>query len=211
VPAGVALHTCATRGENHGASYALFCGETRLLPLVEGLIEELQSHAVHSEALARHYLAAFFLLLLRALSLHVPLEGERALPAEQQPAAAHAPVQQACRYIEANLSQRISVGQIAAHAYISPTQLNRLFRCEFKASVGEYLAQRRQERTRSLLLHTNLSIGHIGALCGYPKPEYFNQIFRQHHGLSPGAFRRRERSSRLKAPAIQNPQSKNPK
>jgi AraC-like DNA-binding protein len=191
-PAGVSLHTCTTLGEDHKSSYALFCDEARLLPLAEGLVGELQNRVTHSKALAQHYLAAFFLHLHRALSdSRAPAEAGRALPAEQHRlVAASTPVQRACRYIETTLSQKISVSQIAARAYISPTQLNRLFRSELKASVGEYLAQRRQEQARTLLQSTNLPISHIGTLCGYPNPEYFNQMFRRHNGCSPGAFRR---------------------
>jgi AraC-like DNA-binding protein len=195
VPAGISLHTCTTQGAKHAATRSLFLSETRLLPLAETVIEELQHRAAHGEALAHHYLAALLLHLERRLAdSRMPVEetipviaGEHPVPSE------NIPVLHACQYIETHLSHKLTLAQIAAHCYVSPTHLNRLFRAAMNTSAGAYLAQCRLDRARSLLETTDLPVQRVGALCGYAHATHFNRAFRRHTGLSPGDYRNKNR------------------
>jgi AraC-like DNA-binding protein len=191
MPTGVSLHLCATHGATHASSQSFFLSESRFFPLAESLIEESQNQNTHSAALTRHYLLALLLHLDRALSQsRAPLEEERAMPLQDHATKAEStPTQRACRFIESNLSQKLLLSQISSYAYISPTQLNRLFRSEMQISVGEYITQRRMEKARALLRTTDLPVGRIGVLCGYPHAEYFSRAFHRESGVSPGAYR----------------------
>jgi AraC-like DNA-binding protein len=192
-PSGISLHACVTRGKEHVSSRSLFLTETRLLPLAEALLEEVQNPDVQSERLARYYLATFLLHIERALA-------GRTVPEEDVPLRPHrvaskdAAVQRAYHYIEANLSQKITLREIAAAAYVSPSHLNRLFRADRGQTVGEYLTQRRMEHARSLLETTDLPMRRIGVLCGYRHAEQFSRAFALHHDVSPGVFRQRSRA-----------------
>lgn len=192
VPAGVSLHTCETHGAEHDSSRALFVGETRLLPLAEFVIEELQNRTAHSETIARHYLQAFLLHIERALSAsRVPVEEERAAPPEQQRATSDGtPVNRASQYIDRRLNQKITLAELAAHVYLSPAHLCRVFRSELNTTPGAYVTQRRLEHARSLLETTDLPIQRIAVLCGYPNAQHFNHAFRRNVGVSPGEYRR---------------------
>jgi AraC-like DNA-binding protein len=165
--------------------------------LAEALLEESQNQSKHSELLTRQYLMALLLHLDRALSeTRSPLEEESAVPPQHHSIKADStPTQRACRFIETNLSQKLLLSQISSYAYTSPTQLNRLFRSEMKTSIGAYITRRRMEQARSLLQTTDLPIGRVGVLCGYPHAEYFNRAFRRESGTSPGDYRRQMRAS----------------
>jgi AraC-like DNA-binding protein len=195
VPAGVSLHTCTTQGAQHASTRSIFLSDTRLMPLAEVLVEELQQRATHGEAMARHYLAVLLLYLERHIrDLRMPVEEAPAAPTgEQAVAAGSTPVLRACQYIDTHLSHKLTLALIASYCRVSPTHLNRLFRAEMNMTAGEYLQQRRLERARSLLETTDLTIQRVGVVCGFPQAAHFNRAFRQHTGLTPGAYRLKSR------------------
>jgi AraC-like DNA-binding protein len=194
LPAGVSLHACQTRGDVHASTRALFLSDTKLLELAETLIEEMQNAAVHHIPLMRHYLAAFLWRVNRALSDNrTRLEEDRIPASHHEGMAESTAVQRACHYVETHFCEKLALRQIAAHAYVSPSHLNRLFRAELGQTIGEYLTQRRMEQARSLLETTDLPIQRVGVLCGYQHPEHFNRTFSKVTGTAPGAFRRRLR------------------
>jgi AraC-like DNA-binding protein len=192
VPAGVSLHSCSTRDGKHSSTLAFFLTETRLLPLAEVLIEELQNPAPRGEAMARHFLAALLTYLERQLlDSRAPVEDTVNPRSEESVVAGEStPLLRACRYIESHFQYKLTLPQIAAHCYVSPTHLNRLFRSEMKTTVGEYLTKRRLDQARSLLENTDLPIQRVAVLSGFARAEHFNRTFRQHTGISPGAYRR---------------------
>jgi transcriptional regulator GlxA family with amidase domain len=190
-PAGVSLHTCTTQGAQHASTRSLFLSETRLLPLADVLIEELYQRATHGEAMARHYLAVLLLYLERQIrDLRMPIEDAvETKTGEHFRAVESTPVLRACQYIETHLGHKLTLALIAAHCYVSPTHLNRLFRSEMSITAGEYLQKQRLERACSLLETTDLPIQRVGAICGYPNAAYFNRVFLRHTCKSPGAYR----------------------
>lgn len=197
LPAGVSLHSCTTRGQTHTSSRALFFSETRLLPLVEALLEELQSLEDLRERLARHYLATFLLHTQRVLGDNrAPKEENNGVPSHQVIATTtDTPMQRACRYIETHLNERMTLQRIATNSYISASHLNRLFRAAFGQSISQYVTCRRMEQARSLLETTDLPVNRVGVLCGYLHAEQFGRVFARHHGMPPRVFRNQSRGS----------------
>lgn len=194
IPAGLTFHMCTTRGEQHSSTRSFFLAEPRLMPLAEYLLAELHTPSHASQELAYHYLAALLLHCQRGLlEARNPLEEEGNITTAQH-ATGHimSPLQRAYSYIEAHLSQKITVEQIASHAYVSGTHLNRLFYKEQNMSPARYLAQRRLERACSLLKTTDLPVKRIGVLCGYPQAEHFSRVFLQRFGVSPGEYRQQD-------------------
>jgi AraC-like DNA-binding protein len=196
VPAGVSLHSCSTRDGEHSSTLAFFLSETRLLPLAEVIIEELQNQAPRGEAMARHFMAALLTYLERQLSdSRAPVEDTVNPRSEESIATGEStPLLRACRYIESHFQHKVTLAQIAAHCYVSPTHLNRLFRSEMHTSVGEYLTRRRLDQARSLLDNTDLPVQRVAVLSGFARAEHFNRTFRQHVGVSPGTYRRAVKS-----------------
>jgi AraC family transcriptional regulator len=95
-----------------------------------------------------------------------------------------------CDYIEENLSQDISLAELAAIARLSPFHFCRAF----KEAVGEpphrYQMSRRIEYAKTLLAEPSLPITDVAAAVGYGSPSRFSALFRQTTGHSPRDYRR---------------------
>jgi AraC-like DNA-binding protein len=68
------------------------------------------------------------------------------------------------------------------------------FRRTFKQAFGlpphAFIARRRMEEASTLLTDSDRSIAAVASACGYPDEFYFSRAFKQHHRLSPLAYRR---------------------
>ena len=69
----------------------------------------------------------------------------------------------------------------------------------FKKATGmppyRYLTSYRIQQARQLLLFSDLSVGEIGRVCGYPDYNYFSRLFKKMEGVSPSRFRSGKKES----------------
>ncbi|MEZ0605626.1 helix-turn-helix domain-containing protein [Paraburkholderia sp. IW21] len=70
-------------------------------------------------------------------------------------------------FIEAHLDQRLTLGELAAHAGLSVPHFKALFRETLGMPVHQYVVQRRVERARGLLLQGRLSASQIALETGF--------------------------------------------
>lgn len=102
-------------------------------------------------------------------------------------------------YIEENLGDPgLAPGTIAEAMGISTRHLHRLFRAA-GGSVGTWLRRRRLERARCDLgspANAHRSVTAIAFDCGFNDASHFSRAFRGEYGLSPRAFRERQRDLR---------------
>jgi YesN/AraC family two-component response regulator len=94
-------------------------------------------------------------------------------------------------YIMLHLSEELTIGALASHAYISGTHLNRLFRARRNMSVNGYITERRMRAAEELLKTTNLSVASVSEKTGYGNYSYFIKLFKRRCGLTPREYRRR--------------------
>lgn len=99
-------------------------------------------------------------------------------------------VQRAMAFMEAHLSERLSIADISGEAGLSPSRLSHLFRAETGQSVQGYLEGVRLQRAGDLLRRTGFPIKQIAAEVGFESPFYFSRRFSRATGYSPAAFRR---------------------
>lgn len=92
-------------------------------------------------------------------------------------------------YMRENLERDIDICELAAISRYSPTHFARLFKATFGCAPHRYLTGMRLDRAKQLIVSTDLPIGQIGALCGFPDHAYFSALFRRHVGVSPVAYR----------------------
>ena len=50
----------------------------------------------------------------------------------------------------------------------------------------------RIDKSKLLLLSTNLKLQHISQLCGFKNEYYFSRIFKERENVTPGAYRKWE-------------------
>ena len=101
----------------------------------------------------------------------------------------------ALRYIRENACGGISVDDVARHAHLSRSVLQRRFRRQLGRTVGEALLAVRLRRARDLLTLTDLPLLDVAERSGFNYQEYLVQVFQRHFKITPARFRRRERIS----------------
>lgn len=112
-------------------------------------------------------------------------EKDRAQAADVPPEA----LEKALRYLDAHVTEDVSLPQLSAAAGLSTRQLDRQFAAAFGMTPVRYLAQLRMARARTLLRGTARPITEIAFDCGYADSNYFARVFRKVCGLSPQQYR----------------------
>lgn len=97
------------------------------------------------------------------------------------------------RWLQKNLHETISVGDLAEHCSVSERTLLRHFHADFGASPLEYVQKLRVERAKALLESTPLSFEEIVGRCGYQDVSSFRRLFKQVTQLTPNDYRDRFR------------------
>jgi len=93
-------------------------------------------------------------------------------------------------YIDAHLTGRIRIEELAELVNLSESHFSRAFRCTFGASAHEYLTRRRIEVAQSLMVTTREPLCAIALRCGLSDQSHFTRVFRRIVGETPYAWRR---------------------
>ncbi len=95
------------------------------------------------------------------------------------------------RYIKNNLTERITLSDIAWHLHCSTVTLTEHFKKEFGITIMEYVTQKRMQMAVRLLENSDTSIREISEACGFSDIEYFSKSFKKFHGMSPSEWRKK--------------------
>ena len=93
-------------------------------------------------------------------------------------------------YIDAHYLEDLKLPDIAAALHINPYYLSHTFKALTGVSPMSYIIQRRIDEAQSLLLTTNLTITAIAIECGYNNSNYFQSVFKNIVGMTPGKYRK---------------------
>ncbi|KGE21050.1 response regulator transcription factor [Paenibacillus wynnii] len=104
-------------------------------------------------------------------------------------AALSDPVRQAMHYVETHIEEAVSLQEVAAHVHLNGSYFSALFKEQCQITFSEYVARRKLQKAKELLLKTNLPIAEIASRTGYQAVKYFNKLFKEYEGMSPGRYR----------------------
>jgi AraC family transcriptional regulator len=93
-------------------------------------------------------------------------------------------------YIDANLSGRLRIEELAGLLNLSESHFSRAFRRSFDTSAHEYLTRRRIEMAQSLMLTGREPLSAIALHCGLSDQAHFTRVFRRIVGETPSVWRR---------------------
>jgi AraC family transcriptional regulator len=102
-------------------------------------------------------------------------------------------LKQVIAYVEDNLSQDLSLKEIAAVAGVSVSHIKTTFRESVGLPVHQYVIQRRVERAQVLLREGKLPISRIAAETGFSHQSHLSYHVRRVLGVSPSESARRFR------------------
>lgn len=168
-----------------GFSHCLHLGEHRQLldPLFDGFYKEAKGAQAFTDERLICLLGELLITLYRL-----------------QPTAFSVPMGRAdetvCRvkaYIDEHYAEPIAVGELASLFYLSNCHLSHIFRRVTGYTLKQYLLLCRLAEARTLLYHTNESIGSIALQVGFADVNNFIRYFRQQIGLTPSQYRKQQR------------------
>ncbi|MEA4940684.1 MAG: AraC family transcriptional regulator [Christensenella sp.] len=100
-----------------------------------------------------------------------------------------ATVNQAMEYIDAHLSEPLSISDIASAVYHNANYLSGLFKRETGETIHNYIVRRRIEEAEYFVRHSSEPIADIAAFYQFCSQSHFVQCFRKIVGQTPGACR----------------------
>lgn len=128
------------------------------------------------EALSNIWLALF--------RMAAPLLGEKGSHDK-----ANDKIKQMMIYIHEHYTEKISIPQIAASAFLSERECFRVFRDCLHTTPAEYLKSYRLQMARQMLAKTKEPISSICYACGLGSSSYFGKVFREYMGCTPLEYR----------------------
>src|SRR4051812_35330629 len=98
-------------------------------------------------------------------------------------------LKQVLAYIEDNLSQELSLPEIAAIASMSVSHCKTLFRESIGVPVHQYVIERRVDRAKAMLSSSSVSIGQVALETGFAHQSHLAYHMRRVLGVSPRTVR----------------------
>ena len=98
---------------------------------------------------------------------------------------------QIIHYVEAHLSDRITVADIAARFWVSPSSFSQLFKKKMGISFYRYVTQRRLLESK-LLIKAGMPMEQVSISVGFQDYSSFYRAFKAEFGQSPAQFRKEQ-------------------
>jgi AraC family transcriptional regulator of arabinose operon len=102
-------------------------------------------------------------------------------------------IAEALKIIERETLGSLTPESLAERLHVGYSTLRRRFRLCTGYALKEYLLRVQLRRAMELLAFSGESIGEIAARTGFQDPYYFSRLFKAREGVSPSAFRERQR------------------
>jgi AraC-like DNA-binding protein len=154
------------------------------------LLEELaraQTHMREAEVLTR---VLFFRLLITLARLWNENATQQGLADYRDVGLA-----EVLRFCEARFAEEISVPQLAAKMFLSPSRFAELFKKEMGVPPGAYLRRLRLDKAQTLLRTTDQSAQAIAQSCGFSDATQFSRAFKIAFAHTPSAYRAKFRET----------------
>jgi len=91
-------------------------------------------------------------------------------------------------YVEAHYMERIAIGDLSRHFYVSSSTVSHLFQQKLGVSFYRFVTQRRLIAAKALILEGNM-LETVSGRVGFSDYSAFYRAFRQEYGISPRQYR----------------------
>ena len=117
-------------------------------------------------------------------------------PPGSNPEGWHSAVKAAVQFIDDHLSDpTLNVARVAKELGINSTYLSHIFSEELGTRMSRFIAGRRVELAKRLLVSTNWQVKRIAFESGHNNADWFSQVFHAHAGITPCDYRRQVRQA----------------
>lgn len=107
---------------------------------------------------------------------------------------------EAVLYIEENITNNITVDDVANHVCISPFYFHKSFSMLCGYPLKEYIRNRKLSLAGEELVSSSITVTGLAMKYGYESPDSFTKAFIRFHGISPSAARKRKTMLKAFAP-----------
>lgn len=114
-------------------------------------------------------------------------------------------ITQVVQRIEANVNQRISLGEIARAEFVSEAWLSRLFKKEVGVSFMRFITELRLKNALDALHATSKPVHQIAMEQGFANNRQMIDLFRRYYGKTPSQLRQQPPDAELRRSAIAAP------
>ncbi|MET0242472.1 MAG: AraC family transcriptional regulator [Flavitalea sp.] len=90
-----------------------------------------------------------------------------------------------------------SLEKIAQSVALSESTFKRHFKAIFGKSIYEYYLEKKMDLAKQLMIENSLTVNDTAERLGYEKVSNFIEIFKKHHGYSPGVLKKKRLPDRL--------------
>ena len=100
------------------------------------------------------------------------------------------PGNKAYQYINKHFKEKVTLGDVAKYAGLTPAALCRRFKQISGKSLFDYLSEVRIEFSYKLLAESTLPISMVAQEAGFQNVSHFNRVFKKLSGVTPKEYKR---------------------
>ena len=95
------------------------------------------------------------------------------------------------RYIENNLTERITLNDLSVCTNLSPVYVSYIFKKEMNKPLTEYINERKLLFAKELIQVGEMSLTEIASYLGFENYNYFSRLFKKHFKITPVALKKK--------------------
>jgi AraC family transcriptional regulator len=92
-------------------------------------------------------------------------------------------------YVRTNLTDNISVTELAGLVQMSPSHFSRVFKTSFGVTPYRFVMQERVEGAKAMLASTELPASQVAMAFGFSSQSHLVKVFRQFTGVTPKQYK----------------------
>ncbi len=98
-------------------------------------------------------------------------------------------IYESIQFINQNVNRKIRVDDVARHANLSRSSLNRKFKSELGFDVSRFIMRCKLEEAKRLLTYSDRSLSEISSYLCFSSQAYFQNVFKKQYGITPLNYR----------------------
>lgn len=99
-------------------------------------------------------------------------------------------INKAVHFMRRNCSKKLTLEDAAGQVFLSPAYFSKVFKLETGQSFNDYLNRLRIDKSKRLLLRSDLPLADIAGLSGFEDQSYFTRVFKRVTGVPPNQYRK---------------------
>ncbi|TDQ28667.1 AraC family transcriptional regulator [Tenacibaculum caenipelagi] len=101
-------------------------------------------------------------------------------------------LQQVVSYLRNRYNEKILIEDLEELSNFSYRNLQRIFKAEYKETIGTYVIRLKVENSAKMLVFTSDKIKDIAEKVGYADVQSYSKSFKKHYGISPAIYRNKK-------------------